>query len=280
MAATLAKTDPKGMNQEIWAAIEAKFDPARALNCLQWIADVTGEEIPEQTGQDSVVHWFAETMKNGYLLSKLILTLDPDVKNRIGKRKWRAKKVKMPFQAMEQIELFGKACKEIGLREQDVCTSQDVWNKENPNQIISTLYALNAEVVQRGWNGPTISDSFKRAEENIRNFDEETLKGKAAAIPIWNQGSIQVERGPQLDGAGVVKTAGSENWKSSNILSKWEQGSIAHEANPALDKVIRTAGNEDWVASSEVPQLMKTVQVKSGGQMHDSHGVVRLVPEN
>lgn len=307
MAVSEAKSRPHGMDKAIWAAIDAKFDPARAINCINWIAQVTGEDMPEQTGD--VADWFADTLKNGFYIAKLILTLDPDVKNRIRKRRWKAKKCRMPFQAMEQIELFGRACVELGLRDTDVCTSQDVWNKENPNQVITTLYALNASVAQRGWAGPLISDSYKKSTQNVRDFDEETLAKSRNIVPIWNKGGIQHEGDNRLDGAGIMKTAGNESWKVSNNLSKWQQGSIQHKGEQRLDKImktagnegykadqstvpamsrgskknepsvtldsiVRTAGNEEWVASNEIPQMSKTKKQETG-KTFDSYGIVR-----
>lgn len=307
MAVSEAKSRPHGIDKAIWAAIDAKFDPTRAVNCMQWIHEVTGEEIPEQTG--NVSEWFADALKNGYYMAKLVLTLDPEVKDRIKKRRWKAKKVRMPFQAMEQIDLFGRAVMELGVRDTDVCTSQDVWNKENPNQVITTLYALNAVVSQRGWSGPLISDSYKKSTENVREFDAATLAKGRNEVPVWNRGGIQHEGDNRLDSCGIMKNAGNEKWKSSNTLSKWEQGSIEHKQGNSLDKILRTAGNEgyqadqstvpiwnrgskknegqqrldkivrtqgneDWVASNEIPQMSKTKKTDTSSGF-DSYGIVR-----
>ena len=50
----------------------------------------------------------------------------------------------MPFKARENIELFGKACVVWGMKQNDVCTSQDLYEGENLNNVVNTLYSLNA----------------------------------------------------------------------------------------------------------------------------------------
>ena len=54
--------------------------------------------------------------------------------------------------------------------------------------------------------------------------------------------------GPQLDGAGIVKTAGNEDWRDTGGVSKWSQGSVQVDSGPQLDGagIIKTAGSEDW----------------------------------
>jgi len=269
--ASVAKTNSFGIDKEIWQAISAKFDPVKAKACMDWIEAITGETAPAQT--DSVIVWFSEALKDGFLLSKLMLTLDPDVKNRIKKKKWKAKRARMPFQAMEQIELFGKACKELGMRETDVATSQDVYNMENPNAVVTTLYALNAIVKNNGFGGPFIAGSYDHSHENKRHFTEAQLRKSKAAVPSWNEGSIQHESDGRLDSAGIVKTAGSEDHKISHELSKWEKGSIKVEGENNLDKIIKTAGNEHWKISNEQSQQMAgTIAYEEKGL--DSYGIV------
>ena len=104
------------MDKEIWSAIQAKFDPVRAKAALTWVGEVCEEAIPEQ-GNKSTADWFAVsfflffvfserscfysvffklTLKDGYFLTKLMLTLHPDVKNNIrAARKWKPKHEKM-----------------------------------------------------------------------------------------------------------------------------------------------------------------------------------------
>jgi len=236
-----AKTNAHGLDRDLWAKIDGKFDPIKAQKVLDWICAVTGED----TGGEE----FGPALKNGYLVAKLIQTIDPEVKNRIKKRRWKPKKTNMPFQCREQIELFGKACKNLGMNQTDLFTAQDLYEQENLNQVMNTLYSLNAiaqDVVS--FDGPYIEDGFAKAQENRRNFSEETLRKGANAIPFASRGAIDRNEGARLDGAGILKTAGNEDHKVSNVVPQWSQGSIAHESDRRLDGagIMKNAGNEDW----------------------------------
>lgn len=266
-----AKTNAHGMDKEIWARINAKWDPQRGSNALNWVCEVTGEGDP--SGE------FGEELRNGYLLAKLILTIDPTVKNKIKKKRWKPKNTKMAFPAREQIELFGKSCKALGMPNTDVFTSQDLWEQENLNNVVNTIYALNAIAVDLDcFDGPYLADGFVHAQENKRNFTAEELKRSGAAVPKWNTGSIARDTGARLDGAGIVKTAGNEDWVASNETSKWAQGSIAHNTGNRLDGagIVKNAGNEDWVASTEVPKWNQGSNDNNrNNNDFDSYGIVR-----
>jgi len=264
-----AKLNPHGMDREIWDRINAKFDPVRAQSALQWIYAVTQED-PSEFGDD-----FGTALRNGYLIAKLILTIDPTVKAKIKKKRWKAKKTNMSFPAREQIEIFGKACKALGMRQTDVFTSQDLYEGENLNNVVNTLYSLNA-LAQNfdGFNGPYIDGGFALAQENRREFTEEQIRAGRNIVPRWNTGSIQVESGPRLDSSGIVKTAGNEDWVANNSVPAWNRGGVKVATQPRLDSmgILKTAGSEDWVASSDVPRMNRGT-INHSSQGLDSYGV-------
>lgn len=265
-----AKTNAHGMDKQIWARLNAKFDPERAQNALNWVCEVTGEGDP--TGD------FGEVLRNGYLISKMILIIDPDVKKRIKKRRWKPKNTKLPFPAREQIEMFSKACKACGVRETDVFTSQDLWEQENLNNVVNTLYALNAQAVDMDcFDGPFIEDGYATAQKNERNFTEAELRASRAAVPKWATGSIATETGSRLDGAGIVKTAGNEEWVASNEVSQWAKGSIATNTGSRLDGagIIKNAGTEDWTPSNEQSRWTQGSINNQERNTFDAHGIVK-----
>ena len=130
----------------------------------------------------------------------------------------------------------------------------------------------------------------------------------------WAEGSIQHNTAGSLDGTGIVKTAGNEGYKASSELSSWEKGSnlsrllFFHlfdntteilssflllsktkpvslsnlvffwgthiEDNIALDQIVRTQPNKDWVASSEVPAMSKGTIAYEDKNL-DGYGVIR-----
>jgi len=270
-----AKNNPHGMDKEIWAKLSKKFDPTRAVSCLNWISQVCNEELPPQGGQ-SVAEWFATTLKDGYFLTKLMLTLHPDCKKNVkGAKRWKAKRTTMPFKCREHIDLFAKSCKDLGMAETDVVTAQDVYEMENPNSLLNALYSLNALVINKGWSGPTIEGSFKHATENNRHFSEEVLRKGKNTMSKWAEGSINHQVGGVLDGQGIVKTAGNEGYKASSELSTWEKGSIAHKDNDAVDMIIRTKANDDWQISGEVPLANQGTRAYKDDNKLDGYGIVR-----
>merc|ERR1711879_99947 len=113
------------------------------------------------------------------------------------------------------------------MKETDVFTSQDLFEQENLNQVVSTLYALNSIAMQfknQGkYSGPLIKGGYAQAKESKRNFTEEQLRKGQNVVPFASRGAIARDTGGKLDSAGVVKTAGTENWKISNEQSAWSK---------------------------------------------------------
>lgn len=274
-AGSEAKNNPHGMDKQIWANIAKKFDPVRAVAAVNWVGEVCQEEMPAQ-GNETVADWFAEIFKDSYYLTKLTLTLEPTVKKSEKKfKKWKAKHHKMAFSARNDIEIFAHACKWMGMRQTDIVTSQDVFEKENPNAVLCCLYALCACAQKRGWNGPVISGGFKHSTEVKREFSAETLAKGANVVPKWMEGSIAVDKGNKLDGAGIVKTAGSEDHKADySTLGTWQSGAIHHESEPGVDKIVRTQANKDWKISNEVPLFAKGTIAHNDNDGIDGYGVV------
>jgi len=273
--ASEAKNNPHGMDRQIWENIKKKFDPTRAVAALNWISEVTGEALPEQ-GSRTTLDWFAETVKDGYFLTKLMLTLDPTCKKKVKKaKKWKAKHEKLAFKQMEQIEIFGAVCVHLGLLQIDVVTTQDVYNMENPNATVCCLYSLNAQIQKNGWNGALIAGSFAHATKNNRNFSAEVLKKGQTTLSTWEKGSIEHDVGNKLDAAGVCHTAGSEGHKISTTLGTWESGSIQHEGEELLDQIVKVPkANKNWAVSSEIPATSKGSIAHENNSM-DGYGVIR-----
>lgn len=271
-----AKNNPHGIDKEIWSKIAGKFSGTSAILVVDWVSKVCKEQMPDQTTDTAA--WFSAIFKDGYFLTKLMLSLEPGFKKSgiTGASKWKPKHSTRPFTCRENIEIFGRACVWMGMRETDKVSSQDVYNEENPNALLCALYSLCALAVKRGWDGPVIADGFKHAVENKREFDEETLRKGRTAIPMMSRGAREIDRGPQLDGAGIVKTAGNEGHKADySTLSTWQSGGIEVASAEPVDQIIRTKANDDWKASSEVPLTSKGARNLSSNDGLDGYGVVR-----
>jgi len=231
MTASAAKTNSHGMDKEIWKKLDGKFDPDRAKNALAWVLEVTGETYdlkPDGKFSDQ----FGAALKDGYLVAKLAKKIDSGIVKKLGKKKWVPKHTTQPFKARENIELFGKACMIYGMKNTDVCTSQDLYNLENLNNVVNTLYSLSAQAQKLStFNGPYIADGFSHSTENKRVFSQEVLNAGKNAIPMLNQGSVKVDTSGRLDSAGIVKTAGNEDWVADTTSTTFtSMGSIAHKS--------------------------------------------------
>lgn len=310
MAASEAKLNSKGLDGALWKKIDAKFDAENAKNCLEWVQNVTGEDmaIPSVTGSEE----FLDILQSGYYLCRLAEKIDPECWVKVKQRKFKPKKKGNAFVFRNQIEVFTKAMRVFGVKETDIFTSQDLYSKENPNAVAVGLMQLNAVLHKYpGFDGPYMEGGFKAATENKRVFSEEVIRKGKVVIPKWSEGSLKVQggpeldgagivktagnedwkssggvskwsvgslavdSGPQLDGAGIVKTAGNEDWKSSGGISKWAEGSIAVETNEGVDKIIKNVANKDWKASGAVPKLYQPVQREEKKSNFDSHGIIK-----
>eukprot|EP00494_Astrolonche_serrata_P028480 UN28747 len=77
------------------------------------------------------------------------------------------------------------------MKQTDVCTSQDLYNQENLNNVVNTLYSLSACAQKLDtFNGPYISDGISHSTENKRVFTQEQINKGKNAIPQLNQGSV------------------------------------------------------------------------------------------
>lgn len=276
--ASAAKTKAHGLDKALWKKIDGKYDGDQAKSCLLWVKAVTKEDfaIPSVVSSDT----FFDILFNGYLICKVIEAIEPNCWINIKQKRFKPKKKGNAFVFRNQIEVSTKAMKheQLGLRTGDVFTSQDLYNRENANTVISCIYQLNSAAQKhKVYSGPYLDGGFATAIENKRQFTKEQIRKGASVVPMWNRGALKIEDGPRLDGAGVLMTAGSEDWVASSEIPIWNKGAIAHDGGPRLDSagVVKTAGNEDWEVSGAVPKLMQTVKIEEKRSNFDAHGVIK-----
>jgi len=279
MAASEAKTNSKGLDRELWNKIGGKFDGEQAASCLHWVQAVTGEDLKipgggsaKEVSQDE----FFDIMQNGYFLCKLVMKIEPECWVKVKQRKFKPRKKGGAFVFRNQIEVMTKAMRKIGVKEGDIFTSQDLYNKENPNNVVTGIFQLNAAAMKYPtFDGPYMDGGFKASTENKREFSKEVLAKGASAIPFASRGALKLERGPELDGAGIVKTAGNENWHSSAAIPNWSKGAKYIPDNTRLDKIDRSVANPDYKASGEIPAMYKPKQMDEHHSNFDATGIIK-----
>merc|ERR1712059_117505 len=148
-----------------------------------WIGAVMGEPLPEGD--------FAEVLKNGVVLCKLMNKIQPESVKKF-KEKGPA------FLLMENVQTFLAAAKKYGVPEEEVFQTPDLFEQRNVTQVALCLFSL-ARATQKHpeFTGPTIGP--KMATKNERNFtDEQIRKGRDATIGLQsgsNAGASQAGHG-------------------------------------------------------------------------------------
>jgi len=248
-------TNSRGMDRAVWNNIAEKDDFERNKKVMLWIQAVTGEENID-------VNDMMAMLRDGYLCWQLLLKIDPDIRDKMKKRKFKATRTTQPFKARNQIEVFTNGCKLLGMSDIDCLTSQTLYNGEMPHVVCNHMYALCALAQKLNtFKGPYIDGAFKHSKVSKREFTEETLAKSRAAVPKMMQGKDMPDSGESGDSAGIVKqTKSMQKWKHDTVESTFATGaSIKVDTGNKLDGagILKTAGNEDYRASTEPTQMSK-----------------------
>jgi hypothetical protein len=135
------------------AALEAKkaasYDGTAETRAALWIEELSGKRY---TGD------FAGWLKDGTVLVKAM--------NALGKRvggvaKIKANKSSMPFKQMENISAFLSGCRQLGMREQEVFCTPDLFEEKNIMLVVNAILALKKRV--EGGGGPAPSAANRPA---------------------------------------------------------------------------------------------------------------------
>jgi hypothetical protein len=140
----------KGLDAEISKKLESKFDAQAEKDALQWIEKVTSEKVFD----------FAEGLKSGKVLCKLINTLRPGTIPRYNPRP-------LPLMERDNLLLYLRACEQIGMQKGDLFDISDLYEKKNILNVIAHIYAL-ARLVQSApdYTGPTLGSVIKLAPKS------------------------------------------------------------------------------------------------------------------
>jgi len=257
----------RGIDKELQAKLASKFDVTKAEACLQWIATCTKKEV---TGD------FEADLKDGYLLCQLLKHISSKTYKKL---KIKAKVTKQPFVCRTQIQNFVMGCKDLGMAEQDVCSSQDLYEGDNLNNVVNHLYALNAicyKLEASGkYKGPFIVGSnVKFAAENKRTFTKEQLAKSKGIVPLQNRGGISYESKTDHDAQGIIKT--SQVSAAKGVVPKLGKGGAKVEASNFDSYGIIKSSDK---ASNAVPLLSQAKEQPKGSNF-DSYGIVKKADDD
>ncbi|XP_071514927.1 myophilin [Panulirus ornatus] len=168
-----------GIAAEAQSKVDAKYNEEQAAECLQWIVEVTGQELNVSGAADN----FYEILRDGVLLCEVINTLKPGQIKKIQKST-------MAFKCMENINNFVEGAKACGVPSQETFQTVDLWERQNLNSVVICIQSLGRKGSVFG--KPSIGP--KEAEKNVRHFTEEQLRASDAVISLQygsNKGANQ-----------------------------------------------------------------------------------------
>ena len=90
-----------------------------------------------------------ESLKSGVLLCKAMNKVQPGTIRRVNESK-------MPFKQMENISMFLKGCRALGMSEHDLFTTPDLYDGKSVNNVISGIVAFGRLSQKLGFSGTTI----------------------------------------------------------------------------------------------------------------------------
>jgi len=223
-----------GMDKEIQDKWKAKYSSELQTQAIDWIASVINER-PEVDDRANFEEW----LHDGQVLCRLTNAItkgETDYKN-----KYRVKKIytgTSPFSVRGNICAYLKTCRAMGMVDNDLFVSQDLYERDNVVKVIANIFILGAKSRNiKSFQGPWLGN--KMASENKREFSEETLIAGKKFIPLQNAGSIAVEKEKGTDAIVMYAKAGEELGKSVGGVSQQNGGSIAVDLGSGTDQIVK-----------------------------------------
>lgn len=147
-----------GIDKELAAKQQAKYDPQREREAREWIEAVTGEPLPSAS--------FQESLKNGAILCKIFQTIQPGSIKSINSSK-------LPFKEMENINNFLLAAEKLGVPKGDLFQTIDLYENKNINQVVDAIFAVARHAQKHGLHVPQLGP--KLADKHEVEFSSEQL---------------------------------------------------------------------------------------------------------
>ncbi|GBG31358.1 Calponin-1 [Hondaea fermentalgiana] len=115
-----------GLDAELAAKANAKYDPALETEAREWITSLTGTRF---------MLGFAETLKDGSVLCDLVNKVQANSVRRV----YRGDK---PFKQMENVSAFINAARRLGVAESDLFTTVALYEAKDMGQVVTCILAL------------------------------------------------------------------------------------------------------------------------------------------
>jgi len=168
--------DAVGLDADLKAKEDAKFDHDLEKEVCSWIEAVTGEAKGDQTS--------AEWLHDGKVLCALANTIKPSIIKKVNT-------MNAPFKQMENIKFFTDAARELGVNESSMFGTPDLYEAKHMGTFFTSLhmFAGAIQVSCPEYSGPKIG---KAVQSQVR--DEKRNSGLCVDQYEAMQKTMEVER--------------------------------------------------------------------------------------
>ncbi|KXN69206.1 hypothetical protein CONCODRAFT_40959 [Conidiobolus coronatus NRRL 28638] len=163
-----------GIDKDIKAKIDSKYDPKRELEVREWIETVLEEQIEDED--------LFEALKDGVILCRVLNKLRPNKQVKYNQSKMVFKQVNIALHILiclieylqTNIATFLNGAEEIGCPKFELFQTIDLYEKKHLNQVIDSFYSLSRQANKKGYECPMLGP--KLADKHNVEFSEQQLR--------------------------------------------------------------------------------------------------------
>jgi hypothetical protein len=178
-----------------------------------WVEEITGKPWPEAS--------FGEALKDGKILVKL--------SNKVRKlggpnmKKLKANTSKLGFKQMENISGFLQNCRALGMAEQELFCTPDLYEKKNLALVVDGLFAFASHVQAKtpGYEGPTLGSGA--SHKGGKKFEGKSYAG-ATLLSMGSRGIQEKAVISRSRDIGFGRDASGESTGGVSQLSMGSRG--------------------------------------------------------
>jgi len=237
-----------GMDAELAAKAKEKYDPELENQAAEWIEAVTGES--------GVKGNFAEALKSGVVLCKVLNTIKPGTIKKINEQS-------MAFKQRENISNFLTAIQKLGVHNNAVFGPDDLYEAKNMGSVLNCLFAFGGavQVSVPEYDGPKfgVADASHATQDVKRSGGPATQTGGLTGT--LDKTSIDTSN-DVARGAKGTSSASKPVPSSSPIRDGGEVEADAHGLDEDLKK--KAADKYDHGLEDEAAEWIEAVTGESG----------------
>lgn len=140
-----------------------------------WISEILDADLPGES--------LCAALRDGSVLCRLANAISPGAVPRYNPPS------RQPFKCMDNISKFIQFLRRLGVREEELFCTDDLFERKNEPQVVSSLHALGRALQTTMPDAPLPKLGVRLAERNERVFSEGQLREAANTVPLISLGS-------------------------------------------------------------------------------------------